>query len=117
MKTFSHFMPAPDEDAGYLMSNVGPEKTGLPFVVWISLNIGDQYDVRVWVSHTPKRSRLVAVAIRPSVRVVGRGTLSAADLALIRQWVELNRDVIVRHWDGDIFSSADALDALKPLHK
>jgi hypothetical protein len=60
-------------------------------------------------------SEWVTVAIRPEVHVVGGGRLSASDLSILRKWVELNRDVIIRHWDGDIEDTQDALDALKPL--
>lgn len=101
----------------YLMANVSPKRTGLPFVVWISMNPGGPHDVWVKVSRSPRvhHSESVTVAIRPDVRVVGGGKLSASDLSILRKWVELNRDVIIRHWDGDIEDTQDALDALKPL--
>jgi hypothetical protein len=104
---------------GYLMSNLTPKRTGLPFVVWISPKGDARHDVRIKVSPGPKwvPSEFVSVAIRPDVRVVGRGTLSGQHLALLRQWVDLNRDVLVRYWDGDIEDTLDALAALKPLRK
>jgi hypothetical protein len=43
------------------------------------------------------------------------GSMNSDDLALLQKWVELNRDAIIKHWDGQIESSADALAALKPL--
>ena len=40
--------------------------------------------------------------------------MSEHDLTLLRKWIELNRDVIIQHWDGDI-DSWDAIAAIKPL--
>jgi hypothetical protein len=45
------------------------------------------------------------------------GALSNRELELVRQWIELNREVIVAHWDGQLASSRDVLNALKPLPK
>jgi hypothetical protein len=50
------------------------------------------------------------VAIRPDVRVVA-GKMSGEDLALLRQWIGLNEDVIVRYWNSEI----DTMDALKAV--
>jgi Domain of unknown function (DUF4160) len=71
--------------------------------------------VKVSPSTKVQPSEMTSVAIRPDVRVVGGGHLSAPDLALLRQWVELNRDVIIQHWDGDLMDSGDAIAALMPL--
>jgi hypothetical protein len=30
------------------------------------------------------------------------GSLSAADVALVSRWIDLNRDVIIDYWDGVI---------------
>jgi uncharacterized protein DUF4160 len=91
-------------------------RTGLPFVVWISPKAGSPHDVRVKVSRGPKvhSSELISVAIRPDVHVVG-GSLSAHEVDLLREWVELNRDVIIKYWDGDIEYTEDAIAALKPI--
>jgi len=37
------------------------------------------------------------------------------DLDLLKKWVGLNRDVIIRYWDGDIEYTEDAIAALKPI--
>ena len=52
--------------------------------------------------------------MRPEIEVVA-GSLSAADLALVKQWIELNRDVIIGYWDRTIEDTADALAQLKPI--
>jgi len=90
-----------DEDL-YLMSNVQPSESGLPSVVYISEKQG-QHDVRVKVGKPPNFT--ASVSVRAEAQVV-------ADQLGNR---ELNRDVIVAHWDGKMQSSRDVLTALKPL--
>jgi hypothetical protein len=104
-----------DEDL-YLMSNVQPDESGLPFVVYISERQG-RHDVRVKVAAGAKAPLFAAsVSVRPTVEVVA-GELSNRDLELVRQWIELNRDVIIAHWEGQMPSSRAVLNALKPLPK
>lgn len=97
------------------LANVRPEASGLPFIVWISEKGCARHDVRVKVSPGPRVREFVAsVSVRPVVEVVA-GALSDADLALLAAWIDLNRDVIVRYWDGDIAYTDEALAALKTL--
>ena len=95
---------AQDQGIGdlYELANLYPKHTGLPFVVWISYRGGAQHDVRVKVSPGP------------TVRLI-EGNMSGGDMALLAQWVELNRDVLVKYWDGE-FDTKDALDALRAVH-
>ncbi|HEV2202646.1 MAG TPA: hypothetical protein VGR73_22740 [Bryobacteraceae bacterium] len=102
-----------DSEEFFEMANLFPKHTGLPFVVWISYKGGAQHDVRVKVSPGPKttREKMASVAIRPKVRVVG-GDMSAGDLALLTKWVELNRGVLLKYWEGEI-DTKDALDSIR----
>jgi hypothetical protein len=98
----------------YLMANVHPRRSGLPFVVYISEKQG-QHDVRVKVAEGPRAPPFVAsVSVRPEIEIVA-GDLSARDFDLVRQWIELNRDVIIGYWDRTIEDTADALNALRPI--
>jgi hypothetical protein len=117
MKSFTQSAAEPQAESLFEMANLSPKRTGLPFIVWISPKAGAPHDVRVKVSKGPKVQsyEMVTVAIRPEVRVVGGGTMSASDLALLKRWVDLNRDAIVKYWDGDIEFTEDAIAALKPL--
>jgi hypothetical protein len=104
-----------DSEALFEMANLFSKHTGLPFVVWISYRGGAQHDVRVKVSPGPKAlpSEMASVAIRPNVRVV-EGEMDAADLTLLTKWIELNHDVLVKYWDGEI-DTKDAIDEIRPL--
>ncbi len=108
--------PEPQGQALFDMANLRPERTGLPFVVFISQKGGARHDVRVKVAAGPRvrPSEMVTVALRPSVRIV-RGKLDPADLALLRQWIELNREVLVKYRDGAIEYTEDAIAALRPI--
>src|SRR5438094_2038811 len=83
-------------EAPFETANLFSKHTGLPFVVWISYRGGAQHDVRVNVSPGLKAlpSEMISVAIRPNVRVV-QGEMSASDLALLTEWIELNRDALI----------------------
>jgi hypothetical protein len=106
--------PLMDEPDFFLMSNLKPAHTGLPLVVWISLRPDDRPDVRIWVSKSAKASpsQFVTVAISPDVQVM-EGQMPSTDLALLRRWVELNRNVIEAHWRGEIESSEEAIKAIR----
>ena len=118
VETFNEFVAEPQSDGLFEMANISPKRTGLPFVVWISPKAGAPHDVRVKVSEGPKvhSSELISVALRREVRVVGSGKITAHDLNLLKKWVEVNLDVIVKYWDGDIEYTEDAIAALKPIH-
>ena len=103
-----------DGEDFFLMANVHPRRSGLPFVVYISERQG-RHDVRVKVAAGVRAPPFVAsVSVRPDIRIVA-GDLTASDFELVRQWIELNRDVIIGYWDRTIEDTADALNALQPL--
>ena len=118
-KTSGELVAAPENEDFFEMANLSPKRTGLPFVVWISPKAGAPHDVRVKISRGPKvhPSELISVAMRPDVHVVGGGDLSAHGLALLKKWIDLNRDVIVKYWDGEIEYTEDAIAALRPIHE
>ncbi len=98
------------------MANLRPERTGLPFVVFISQKGGARHDVRVKIAHGAKvrPSEMATVSVRPKVRVI-RGVLDPDDLALLTEWIELNKDVLIDYWNGEIEYSEDAIGTLRPL--
>jgi hypothetical protein len=106
----------PTQDELFEMSNLSPERTGLPFVVWIAIVNGVRDDVKMRVTKTLKviGSEFITVGLLPYVHVI-QGTMAESDLNLLKQWIGLNLDVIVKHWTGEIDSSLDAISAIKPL--
>ncbi len=108
---------AAGDEGLFEMANLRPERTGLPFVVFISQQGGARHDVRVKVSREPRAdpARMVTVTVRPEPRVIPPDALSAEEFALVRRWIELNRQVLIDYWTGDIAYTEDALAALRPL--
>jgi hypothetical protein len=98
------------------MANLRPERTGLPFVVFISQKGGARHDVRVKIARGAKvkPSEMATVAVRPMPRVI-RGVVDPDDLARLAEWIELNRDVLIDYWNGNIEYTEDAIGALKAL--
>jgi len=102
--------------AEFEMANLRPERTGLPYVVFISQRAGARDDVRVKIapSMRVRLSEMVTVALPPSVGVV-RGRLAPCDLDLLRRWIDLNQQVLIDYWNGTIGYTEDAMNALRPV--
>jgi hypothetical protein len=98
------------------MANVRPERTGLPFVVFISQKGGARHDVRIKLARGAKvrASEMITVAVRPMPRII-QGKMNTHELDLVRQWIELNMQVLVDYWNGDIEYTEDALHSIKPI--
>jgi hypothetical protein len=116
MDTFEEFIKNNDAEVLFEMANLVNRNTGLPFVVWISPKAGNSHDVRIKVSKGPKiiPSELVNIAIRPEVKVLN-GNMTGSDLKLLKTWVILNMDTIVKYWDGKIEATDEAIAAIKKI--
>ena len=122
----AHHKKDPDEvleddtdECLFEFTDLGPHLTGLPFFVWVRPSMGLRR--AVWLGVSPDRNSfggcdLIQVAIRPDVRVV-KGKMSNKNLAALRQWVELNRELIEKYWDDNatIMGSLDVYDTVKSL--
>jgi hypothetical protein len=99
----------------YLMANLSPLFTGLPFVVWISTRGNAKHDIHVKISRSLKLQpgELTTIALRPELRVIGKQKVSTEDLALLSRWVEQNRETLLAYWEGEI----DTGSALARLRK
>jgi len=102
--------------ANFEIANLRPERTGLPFIVFISQKGGARHYVQVKVARASRvrSSEMITVGIRPSVRVL-RGKLDPHDLDLLTQWIDLNRDTLIDYWNGIIEYTEDAMNAIKPV--
>jgi len=102
--------------ASFEITNLRPERTGLPFVVFVSQKGGARHDVRIKLARAPRvpASEMISVAVRPVPRVI-RGRIGDREFDLVRKWIELNEDVLVRYWNGAIEYTEDLMNAVKPL--
>lgn len=106
-----------DQEEDWAAVKLVPRMTGLPMAVWITENVGYQHDVRVKVSaiHGGRGSWRTApsVGVRPRPHEIVPGSLPAGDVALVIDWIVLNRDIIVAFWDGAL----EADEVLSRLQK
>ena len=102
--------------ASFDMANLRPERTGLPFVVFISQKGGARHDVRIKLARTAKvrPSEMITVAVRPTPRVI-RGRINSREFEVVRAWLELNERVLIDYWNGDIEYTEDAMNAIKSI--
>jgi hypothetical protein len=61
-------------------------------------------------------NEMVSVSISDDPKIASGGSLSGQDLRLVRAWVLLNEDVLLRYWNHEI-SQTDMMAALRPLGK
>jgi hypothetical protein len=102
--------------ADFDTANLRQERTGLPFIVFVSQKGGARHDIRTKLARAAKvrPSEMITVAVRPLPRVV-RGNIGAGEFDLVRRWIELNERVLIDYWNGAIEYTEDMLDAIKPL--
>ena len=105
-----------EPEDGFDMTVLSPDNTGVPLFVYILQDLGIIPKIRVEVAHSAKGSRAetIKVALQPTVHVT-RGRLDAHELALLTEWIELNRDALIKYWDGEIEYTEEVLRVLKPL--
>ena len=95
------------EDELYEMANVYPDDSGLPMTVWVRPRSNERHGPRIKVC-TVYGARMhpsdtVTVTL-PAIREIPQGTLSAADLRAVSDWIRLNETAIKAHWEGRISS-------------
>ncbi len=95
------------------MANLRKEKTGLPFIVFISQG-GAQHDVRVKVAPGPKvqPSEMSSYSLRPFRLREGAG-LGSTEHDLLRAWIDKNLRVLVDYGDGVIEYTEDVLERIE----
>jgi hypothetical protein len=107
-------------DFGYLSTDLSPDSTGLPFVVFVYPKWGARHDARIKIARSRKimrQQQLLSVAICPAVRVIRNGhgfRITEHELDLLTHWIELNRDALIRHWNGET-GSGEIIEAVKPI--
>mgnify|MGYP000941614113 CR=1 FL=1 len=125
-KIFEAFDYLDDCDHGkdflFEMSNLRQNETGLPMIIWADVNRGDRHKsprIKVSSSHSTNvaAGELVPVSLSESPRVLAKnkeGVISDEDLKEIGRFVSLNKDILMKYWNGEI-SSKTFTNAVKPL--
>lgn len=86
----------------FFMTNLWPESTGLPMTIWVLERANAWHDCWVKVSMVHGKSvewdKTAIVSVRPRPRVIV-GELSPEDLTAVSEWIVLNKQVILDHWN------------------
>ena len=110
------FSEEPEGQATYGTANLRPEKTGLPFIVFISQRDGAQHAVRVKDGRAPRlrAAEMGTYAISPVEWKAGL-RLTSQEENLLDGWIERNRKVLVDYWNGVIEYTDEAIDQLSKI--
>ncbi len=102
--------------ATYGMANLRSERTGLPFIVFISQRDDARHAARVKVSPNPRiaKDRMGSYGITPFEFKAGV-RLGGAEERQLELWVALNHSVIEGYWNGVIEYTEDAMEQLRPV--
>lgn len=96
-----------------------PKDTGLPMAICLPVRSPNSYRpsrIEVLPNNLRRSSpnRLVDMSISDNPTIMGDVWLSKHDMRLVRAWILLNREILLRHWNRDL-PTADMMAALRPL--
>ena len=99
------------QKTSYEMANIFSEESGLPVNIWIDelgkyrsnkhslprLKIQNDYGKK------PNRNKLIPISIEKEPKVLsGTLKLKSKDFKIIQRFIQLNLDILIKHWNGDI---------------
>lgn len=104
------------------MSNHFKEETGLSRVVWSSVKSGNEkHGPRIKVQKTEANKAIpdewFSVTISDEPTIINNSKkikINAKELKKIKQWVLLNKEVLLAHWNGET-SSLQLANSLKSI--
>jgi hypothetical protein len=92
-------------DELFEMANLYPKNTGLPMTVWVSTRGGARHDVRIKANQQDGERVVVdetaTIAVRPKPRII-HGQLTPQQRESVVAWIELNSEILVALWNGEI---------------
>jgi hypothetical protein len=105
-----------------MATNLRPERTGLPFPIWVSQGIGVRHGPRVkaFPNGLKDQKTVIIVTVEDDpkvVRVPRKGHVAAADLEALRAWVRLNLSVLQRYWEDPEMWTDDMMAALRRVER
>jgi len=91
----------------FFMTNLRPERTGLPFVVYVSLKDGVAHGPRIKVSNQygekASTGDWFTITIEDQPHVIGDSTgLKRCDVQMAKKWVRANKDELLKIWEDDV---------------
>jgi len=108
--------PSIAEDDFWRMANLSSQRTGLPFIVWISSGQGVRHAARVKVARelSDLPDRMTSVSIAAPATIHDGPPLSPADLRKLEDWISLNREALLDYWSCKL-ATDEVMERLKKL--
>jgi hypothetical protein len=106
----SRAVPCFVQDAGFLLTSIGPESTGVPgAAIWLAIgefstddaHLGPRIMVVVGTELTAQ-SLAAGVAVTLSIPATVVGTLPEAIRGRVISFADSNRDVLLEYWGGEL---------------
>lgn len=96
------------------MANLPPKRTGLPYQIWYSAQ-EPRHKPRIKVDLPDGRNLSIEIE---SHKVTGPlKKISSTDLNKILEWMDLNKEILLKYWNGARSGSIDNGDVLNELKK
>ena len=103
----------------YMMANIGPEDTGLPYMIWIGHRGRVRHGPRIaaYLDGYRVKSGMIAISLDEHPRVLRLPTKRAVPREHIDRMIEFarkNRELLLRYWDDDDMGTREMFEALVP---
>ena len=102
------------------MANLSPIETGIDgYIIFASTGNGVKHGPRIKIckGNKWKNGENVTIPITGMPRIIGDIDISQDDFAKIMKWVDINRETLMKYWNGDIMYTSDFLKALTPINE
>jgi hypothetical protein len=112
-----------EKDFFFEMSNLRKQDTGLPVNIYVSSggSVNNQHGPRIKAMVTSQDKmnprETVSIMLKKDIQaddIIGYNTVSASTLAAIREYVNLNYDVLIKYWNDEI-STVEMINGLKKI--
>ena len=101
-----------DTENIFEMSNLSPRKTGLKKIIWISVKGNAKHGPRIKVyKNNSGKGENFSVTIGDTPSTIGDVFIKSKDLNDIFEFIKINKDVLLKHWNNTIFAD-EAIDAI-----
>jgi len=82
----------------YEMSNISTKKTGLDYIVWIAPQSGkEKHSARIKIKIDNK---FISITISDEPELKSNIKIEAKKLNKIFDWIKLNKDTLMKYWNG-----------------
>lgn len=95
------------------LANLPPKRTGLPFQVWYSAKIPNcSPSIKMFFDDEELSIEIESLRVKGCV-----GKISPIDLDRIKEWITLNKEILLKYWYEASTGSIDNIDVVEALRK